>query len=401
MTTHAHAISLPLPVIAHATPVSPDSVTHLFFEWLPFVLIVAFIVAGVRLTSFFLLRQRKLSLDARLPRQITIYVLTFLGIVVVILALPERESGGISDQTRGDLLSLVGLGVTALITLSSTTLAANAMAGLMLRATAPFRGGDWVRVGEYFGRVTERGLFHTEIQTEDRDLISLPNLYLATNPVRIVQEKGTVVSAEISLGYDNFHSRVEELLIEAAEQVGLTDPFVWIVDLKDHAVVYRIAGTLTDVKGLISVRSRLRARMLDTLHNANIEIASPSLTIQRRGTLADVALPPTIAPPKPEEDDAPIVEERIFDKAEVAAKVGELDAEKHQLHTKLEEIKGLRKAAADDTERSLLDDESQRIHKRLEEIKQEQEAAVETQEEHDSAPADPREPSGMDDKPNT
>ena len=43
----------------------------------------------------------------------------------------------------------------------------NVMAGLMLRAVRNFRTGDFVRVEKHFGRVTERGLLHTEIQTED------------------------------------------------------------------------------------------------------------------------------------------------------------------------------------------------------------------------------------------
>ena len=60
-----------------------------------------------------------------------------------------------------------------------------------------FRPGDFVRVGERLGRVTERGLFHTEIQTEDRDLTTLPNLYLVTNPVTVVRASGTIVSTTV------------------------------------------------------------------------------------------------------------------------------------------------------------------------------------------------------------
>ncbi|MEO1130885.1 MAG: mechanosensitive ion channel domain-containing protein, partial [Planctomycetota bacterium] len=153
-------------------------------HWVIFALVVIASVFILRVSDLLLLRRGKPSLERRLPRQITMLVLTLLAVIVVVLAIPDEESvaGGISDEARSSLLSLLGLGITALITLSSTTLAANAMSGIMLRATAPIRGGDWIRVGEHFGRVTERGLFHTEIQTEDRDLLSLPNLYLATNP---------------------------------------------------------------------------------------------------------------------------------------------------------------------------------------------------------------------------
>lgn len=91
--------------------------------------------------------------------------------VLVIIALP------VASELRGQLLSLFGLAITALLTLSGTTFVSNAMAGLMLRSLANFRAGDFLRVEGHFGRVTERGLLHTEIQTEDRDLVTLPNLY--------------------------------------------------------------------------------------------------------------------------------------------------------------------------------------------------------------------------------
>ena len=80
-----------------------------------------------------------------------------------------------TDSTRGQIITLMGLVITGVIALSSTSFVANIMAGLMLQVVKSFKPGDFVRVGEYFGRVTERGLFHVEIQTEDRDLTTLPN----------------------------------------------------------------------------------------------------------------------------------------------------------------------------------------------------------------------------------
>ncbi|MEM9064500.1 MAG: mechanosensitive ion channel family protein [Planctomycetota bacterium] len=317
-------------------------------EWVPLVLVVIVVVGVLRIADLLLLRRGELSLEKRLPRQITMLILTVAGLIAVVLSLPGGQSGPVSDSTRGDLLSLIGLSVTALLTLSSTTLAANAMAGLMLRATAPFRGGDWIRVGDHFGRVTERGLFHTEVQTEDRDLMTLPNLFLATNPVRIVDPGGTIVSADVSLGYAVPHGRVEPLLMAAAEAAGLCDPFVWITELRDHTVVYRAAGRLEDVKGLISARSRLRSEILDHLHAAGVEVASPSLMIQRRATLDDNEIPSLrVAGSATSRDNEP-VEARVFDKAESAAERAELEAERDRLRSLLEGKSGEADGSGDD-----------------------------------------------------
>ena len=214
--------------------------------------------------------------EGRIGSQLLLVALVGAANVAVLLVLP------VSESTRGQLLSLFGLLVTAVIGLASTTFVANAMGGLMLRAVGNFRTGDFVRVADQFGRVTERGLFHTEIQTEDRDLTTFPNLVLVTQPVTVVRASGTIVSAELSLGYDVPHGTAEPLLLRAAGDAGLADPFVYVTELGDFAVTYRVAGFLAEAKTLLSVRSRLREQILDVLHGAGVEIASPTIMDQRR-----------------------------------------------------------------------------------------------------------------------
>ncbi|MEO1130469.1 MAG: hypothetical protein AAFX05_12305, partial [Planctomycetota bacterium] len=195
--------------------------------------------------------------------------------------------------------------------------------------------------------------------------------------VRIVYSKGTIISAEVALGYGVGRHRIEPLLLEAAEHAGLEDPFVWIMDLKDHVVVYRIAGLLENVKGLMSVRSKLRACVLDTLHAKGIEIASPSLMIQRRGTLEDVELPKSPPPPPPPPSEDSHVEDRLFDKAEEAARLGELNAERDRLKDRLSQIKSGKDPETGD---ALPDGEAERVQAQLaetERLLEEAEAARE------------------------
>ena len=72
------------------------------------------------------------------------------------------------------------------------------------------------------------------------------------------------------------------MLLAAAEEAGLEQAFVQIVELGDFAVVYRCAGMLVDVKRLITARSNLNAAVLDGCHAADIEIVSPSFMNQRQ-----------------------------------------------------------------------------------------------------------------------
>lgn len=277
--------------------------------------------------------RRNLDGEVRVVHQIIMLMLTAVGVLVVIFALPLTETG------RGQLLSLLGIVVTAVIALSSTTFVANVMAGLMLRAVNSFRPGDFIRSQDYFGRVTERGIFHTEIQTEDRDLTTIPNMYLVTNPVTVVHGSGTIISANLSLGYDVPHSQVEELLRLAAEQAELEDAFVLVGELGDFSVSYRVGGFSPDVSRLLTAKSNLRKQVLDVLHENGIEIVSPNFMNQRVLPEGKRMVPQQPAgASEPQEESAP--EEVIFDKADTAA---ELEARRQALADARAELETLDK----------------------------------------------------------
>jgi small-conductance mechanosensitive channel len=298
-------------------------------SYLPLVVTLAISAIALIATHTFVgLRARRKGVSLAVSRQLAMLGVTALGIVAVVLTIP------VSDALRSQLVGLLGLVLTAVVAFSSTTFVSNAMAGLMLRAVGNFRPGDWVRVGDQFERVTERGLFHVEIQTEDRDLATLPNLYLVTQPVSVVRGSGTIVSTTLSLGYDIDHAFVRKLLVQAADAVSLEDPFVQILELGDFSVKYRVAGFLAEVKQLLSVRSGLRASVLDTLHGAGVEIVSPHFMNQRRVGEGVRFVPPKRSQTTPTPA-APSPEEVIFDKAEEKASLEALRAEQATLRDEI------------------------------------------------------------------
>ncbi len=289
--------------------------------WAPVVIASAIGVVVIALTNRLLRRRhegRKESHPGVIGPLITASMVG-ITLIAITLTLPIDESA------RGQLLGLLGLLVTAAVALSSTTFLGNAMAGIMLRAIRAFRPGDFVRIGEHVGRVSDQGLLHTEIQTEDRDLTTLPNLYLVTHPLTVLRSSGTVVSATISLGYDISHTEIEAHLADAALRAGLTDPFVQVVELGDNSITYRAAGFLVEIKQILTTRSKLRKAMLDALHEANIEIVSPAFYNLRRLDEKKAVLPRRArATAKRQEQDP---EARIFDKADAAEAKSKMEKE--------------------------------------------------------------------------
>jgi small conductance mechanosensitive channel len=265
-------------------------------------------------------------------------------IIALIIMLP------ISEQTRGQVLSLLGVVLTAVIALSSTTFVSNAMAGVMLQATQPFRPGDYIRVNDQFGRVIKRTLVNTQIQTEWRDLTTLPNLLLINSPVNVLYREGTIIFAEVSIGYDVTYTRVEELMLRAAQEAGLEDPFVLVHELLDHAVAYRVCGFLPSIENLLSARSNLRKKVLVQMHGSGVEIVSPKFINQRQLDPGQKIIPeaPVLHDLRKEAEVSQAPEEKIFDKAVKAASLEELKLNLEDIREKLEAARTAMKEAGAD-----------------------------------------------------
>lgn len=282
-------------------------------DWVPAEIAAAITLAAVAVERFVISRLRKIDRsESRFRKQVWTIAILFVGIMTVVFLLP--------DSTNQDLaLGVFGLVVTGALAISSQSIIANGMAGLMVRSLSSFKPGDFIEVDGNLGRVSELGLFHTEIQTSDRDLTTIPNALLMNRPVKVVRASGTIVSAQVSIGYDTSRHKLEKLFVAAGAAAGLQEPFVQVVDLGDYSVLYRVAGFLPEPSRLLAARSNLRGAILDTLSGAGVEIMSPMFLAKREVTEEPLLPLPLVA------SDAPqfrrTSEDRVFDKAELASEI--------------------------------------------------------------------------------
>ena len=287
-------------------------------RFLPLLATLALVTLSLAFLNRYFRRRWKGNPDLQFRFQLIMLALTLAGGLAVIIALP------IDDVLRGQLLSLIGILLSAAIALSSTTFIGNILAGIMLKVVRSARPGDFITIGELTGRVTEMDLLHTQVQTEFRDLVTVPNLFMVTQPLHVVRSSGTIIHAELSLGYDVHHERVKEVLLAAAAKAGLQDAFVQIRQLGDFAINYRIAGLLEDVQSLISAGSDLREAVLDALHAADIEIVSPSFMNTRALKEEQRFVPQPSGRKHSDKKTKTRAEQVAFDVAEEAASVEEL-----------------------------------------------------------------------------
>lgn len=307
-----------------------DTMFHGITPFLPLLASLTLVIVILAGLHFFLLAKPvHLTQQQKLPRQLSMLVLTLIGLVVIAMSLP------VSESTRNQVIALIGVLASGVIAFSSTTMVGNLMAGLVLRVNKPFKVGDFIRVEQFSGRVAEMGLLDTEIQTDTRELVALSNTFMVNTPITVTRGSGAVISVDLSLGYELHHSFVEKHLLTAAGNAGLDEAFVQVTSLGDFSVSYRVAGLLTDVKSMLSARSRLHKAVLDSLHHAGIEIVSPSFMNQRVQPVGSTMIPQMSTPDKGAVDDQESSPEAIvYDKAEQAA---EQEKSKAQLQEQIAE----------------------------------------------------------------
>lgn len=265
-------------------------------------------------------------------------LIVLVGTLAFVLALP------IDKNLKGQIISFLGIILSAAIALSSTTLLGNLIAGIMNNSIGRFKYGDLIQVEDFQGRVTRKSVFHVEIQSEDSNFITMPNLFVASNPVKLTRKSKTIISTTVSLGYDVSRSLVEESLKDAALLTGLTDPFVYIIGLGDFSIAYKVHGFLADSDKYYSSSSLLNGNVIDVLHQNKIEIVSPTFMNQR--SVDEKTFIPRRESGKQSEPDQISHEEQIFDRAfkseELEDKTKLLEsikAKKDELNDKLKGLK--------------------------------------------------------------
>ncbi len=294
----------------------------------------------------------------------SVFIGLILAIAVLVLFVP-----GLADSQREKILGLLGLLISGAFALSSTTFLGNALAGMMIRSVGSIKPGDFIKVNDYFGQVSDQGPFHVKIQVENRGMTTLPNLYLTTNPVEVMREKGTVISTEVSLGYDVSRHKIRECLEKAAKAADFVQEpyFVHVISLGDFSVVYRVMGILKETDKLLSARSSLNESVLDALHEADIEIVSPTFMNQRQVN-EQVFIPQKERVKK--EASQQYLEDFTFDEAKQAGSVEKKKEVIERMKTNLIEIEKEIAACTDPGRRQVLEDRLTKTKNYIEHLQQ-------------------------------
>lgn len=125
-----------------------------------------------------------------------------------------------------ETLIAISASITIAVGLAAQDLLKNVFGGLMLLFDRPFKVGDKIEAGKYYGEVLEIGLRSTRIVTPDDSVVTIPNMELMNNSVSNANsgELNCQVVAEIYLPIDVDTQKVRKIAIEAAQ----VSPYIYL-----------------------------------------------------------------------------------------------------------------------------------------------------------------------------
>ena len=206
--------------------------------------------------------------------------------------------------------SLAFKGVTVfvgiLLSLGSSSLIANLLAGLSMTYRGAFREGDRIKVGEIVGTVEDLKVMITRVRTPKNEYVVIPNSNILNSDVinysQLAKTDGLLLHTTVSIGYDTPWRQVEAMLIEAARRTeGIKKtpaPFMLQTSLGDFSVEYQINGYCEDIRNLLQIYSDLHANIQDVFNEHGVQIMSPAY-------VADPETAKLVPPERWHEDPAP------------------------------------------------------------------------------------------------
>ena len=188
--------------------------------------------------------------------------------------------GAQSEAFKGVSL-LIGL----MVTLGGSSLFGQAASGLVLMYSRTLRVGEYVRINEHEGTITEMGAFITRVRTGLGEELTFPNSLVlgsvSKNYSRAVHGRGYVVDTTVTIGYDTPWRQVEALLVEAARRtpgvLAQPAPRVFQTALSDFYPEYRLVcqAVPSEPRPRAEVLSALHENIQDVFNENGVQIMSP------------------------------------------------------------------------------------------------------------------------------
>lgn len=207
------------------------------------------------LNAFLISQRDKSSFLANIPG----LLLDLLRLTLVLIGAAIIVSTVWGADLQG---ALVGLGVGGIVLgLALQDTLSAVFAGLSMVSTRTFKEGDWLKTGDYEGRVVAMDWRSVTIETEQKILAVVPNSELAQSTFVVESSETMPYGEEISLflSFDDPPEKVIQIIDKVASSISdfLSDPphEVEVLDYTDKGIEYELMFFVADRGDAWRVRS--------------------------------------------------------------------------------------------------------------------------------------------------
>lgn len=217
-------------------------------------------------------------IDAELAGPTRKIIAVLIWLFALVMAYPYLP-GSDSEAFKG-VSVLVGL----MLSLGASNIVSQGASGLILTYSKTFRMGEYVRIGDHEGVVTDLGMFNTRLRTGTGEEVTLSNALVFSsvtrNYSRATSGRGYLLDTVVTIGYDTPWRQIEAMLLEAAQRTdGIAHspvPRVLQTALSDFYPEYRLVCHVPEQpKPRALILSELHAHIQDVFNHYGVQIMSP------------------------------------------------------------------------------------------------------------------------------
>ena len=199
-------------------------------------------------------------------------------IFALVIAYPYIP-GSDSEAFKG-ISILLGL----IVSIGSSSIIANIIAGYSLAYRRPFRVADRVEINGTIGDVIEMRVLVTRLRSLKNEEVVIPSTAILNGQVvnfsSLAEQQGLILHTTVGIGYETPWRQVEAMLKMAADRTpGLLkkpEPFVLQKALGDFAVTYEINAHCANPQHMMQHYSNLHRNILDVFNEYGVAIMTPA-----------------------------------------------------------------------------------------------------------------------------
>jgi len=221
-----------------------------------------------------------------LSREVGSFLVKSLKTFVVVLGgVAILQEWGI-DVTA--FVASLGLGGLALALAAKDT-AANLFGGLTILADKSLKIGDWIKVGSVEGIVEDIGLRTTKIRTFEKSLLTVPNSYIANNPIENFSRRNIRrIKMTVGIVYDTPKEKVIKIVEDIRDMLknhpGIDKnqtTLVFFDEFGDSSLnIFIYTFTNTSVwQEYMAIKEDINLKIMEIIENNGSSFAFPSRSV--------------------------------------------------------------------------------------------------------------------------